>query len=261
MFEHRFWLQVLGDHSRFIFDSLAPGEVELAQTANHFILVFDQLLQRSRTELSVTDIQTLNQQALYYAMELRNFKLNLLKRLLTKEVTIHLPPTFINHMVNEVDEYLRILPYLIAGQTPPACHPLHYHLIWLPDASGHAATISSTVDPVETETRAKSDEYRRRFDQLFIKAYEMAGYLRANLEQFPALTRFNLDVELEIKLFQRFLEEIEELEINDQLLGTLSPLFPDHMAREECYYLTKLSQVSELEQPDCDPTQPRNEAD
>lgn len=28
LFEHRFWLQVLGDHARFIFDTLSPQETE-----------------------------------------------------------------------------------------------------------------------------------------------------------------------------------------------------------------------------------------
>jgi hypothetical protein len=85
----------------------------------------------------------------------------------------------------------------------------------------------------------------------------MGGYLRTNLHQFPSLSRFNGEVELEITLFKRFLEELKELRINNQALGKFSPLMADHMAREECYYLIKLSQVSEVKQPGCDPTTPR----
>lgn len=33
--EHRFWLQILGDHSRFIFLNLAPVETELLCTFAH----------------------------------------------------------------------------------------------------------------------------------------------------------------------------------------------------------------------------------
>ncbi|RYD05971.1 hypothetical protein N752_06920 [Desulforamulus aquiferis] len=66
-------------------------------------------------------------------------------------------------------------------------------------------------------------------------------------------------MELEILLFMGFLREIETLEISNQLLSTLTPLMPDHMFREECYYLTKLALASEVKQPACDPTKPRTE--
>lgn len=259
LFEHRFWLQVLGDHSRFILNALSPVEREPIQAATHFIHVFDQLLQTARSSLSHEEILVLNQQAFVQANEIRNLKLHILCRLLQGDIAVNLPPTFFNHMVNEVEEYLRILQFLMAGEQPPACHPLHYHLLWLPDASGHAVTVAKLADPVEKRISRKGEAYRELFDAFYIKATELAGYLRTNLEQFPALTRFNQEVELEIKLFTRFLNEIEEMELDDSLLGTLMPLMPDHMAREECYYLIKLSQVSEIEMPDCDPTQPRTE--
>jgi len=35
------------------------------------------------------------------------------------------------------------------------------------------------------------------------------------------------------------------------------PLMADHMAREECYYLTKLSQAGAAALPGCDATAPR----
>lgn len=85
----------------------------------------------------------------------------------------------------------------------------------------------------------------------------MAGYLRTNLSTFPALEKMNADVTLEIKLFQHFLLELEELELSAQALGTLSPLMADHMWREECYYLTKLAESTKTEKPNCDPAKPR----
>jgi len=42
-----------------------------------------------------------------------------------------------------------------------------------------------------------------------------------------------------------------------KVLGIISPLVLDHMFREECYYLTKLSMVSDTKEPDCDPGKPR----
>jgi hypothetical protein len=43
-FEHRFWLQILGDHSKFIHEALAPVQKEEIEMATLFIRVFDTLL-------------------------------------------------------------------------------------------------------------------------------------------------------------------------------------------------------------------------
>lgn len=62
-----------------------------------------------------------------------------------------------------------------------------------------------------------------------------------------------------MNLFMGFLNEIEELELSKEALGTFAPLMADHMMREECYYLTKLAETTDIEQPQCDPTKPRLE--
>ena len=49
VFEHQFWLQVLGDHSRFIHDSLYPSEKEDISKAASFIHQFDQLGSEAKT--------------------------------------------------------------------------------------------------------------------------------------------------------------------------------------------------------------------
>lgn len=258
-FEHRFWLQILGDHSRFIRDALTPSETENIYKANSFVQTFDLLLERTRDNMTESEIQILNQQAFQYASNLKEFKLELLRSQLQGQLSFHLPPTFLDHMVNELDEYLRVLSYLTSGQRPPLFHPLHHHHLWLLDANGHADAISQTLDGTEKHLIEKSNIFSRRFSQFYLKSVELAGYLRTHLSQFPALTRFNRDAELEMKVFIAFLQELETLEVSGELLGTLTPLLPDHMLREECYYLTKLSQVSEVTPPNCDPGKPRIE--
>lgn len=37
LYEHRFWLQVLGDHSRFFFKSLGPTEDKEISRTHYFI--------------------------------------------------------------------------------------------------------------------------------------------------------------------------------------------------------------------------------
>ena len=60
--------------------------------------------------------------------------------------------------------------------------------------------------------------------------------------------------------FKEFLNELKKGIIEKKILGTLVPLVPNHMFREECYYLMKLSMVSNIKKPECDPTKPRVES-
>jgi hypothetical protein len=254
-FEHQFWLQILGDHSRFIMDALAPSEQENIKIASEFKQIFDSLLKRAESEDSIK----LSVLAEKETLKLREFKLELLKKQLLGKVKVHLPPTFFNHMVNELDEYVRLLSYFKSKQIPPVFHELHYHLVWLLDATGHASAISANLDQVESTLIEKSDQFKKRFEHFYIKAVELAGYLRTNLSNFPALEKMNTDVSLEMKLFQNFLQEIKELKLSSKVLGNFPPLLADHMFREECYFLTKFLESAKLEKPDCDPAKPRVE--
>lgn len=253
--EHRFWLQILGDHSRFIFESLAPSETNDIQHAHYFIQTFDQLLQ----QVDGSDLLELSILAQKEVMKLRDFKLSIIERLLVGKIKIHLSPTFVSHMVSELEEYVRILQSLTNRQVPPPTHPLHHHLIWLLDAAGHAGAIADNMDQVEKILKKKGQKFLKEFEQFYLKAVEMTGYLRTNLTSFPALERFNQETSMEMVLFMNFLHELEELELNAQALGTFAPLMADHMMREECYYLTKLAETTELALPNCNPGKPRIE--
>lgn len=256
LFEHQFWLQVLGDHSRFILNALSPTELEKIQRTNNFIQIFDGLLEEAREPLNDINLEDLTQRAQRYSLEIREFKLQIIREHLIGDVKIELPPTFINHMVNEVEEYLRVIHWLLNKELPTA-HPIHFHTLWLPDASGHAGAIYCGLDSTERDLRYRSKEFMVIFEDLYIKADEFEGYLRTRLQAFPALSRLNTQVEVNVLLFMTFLKEIEEWRLTKKVVGTIMPLIANHMFREECYYLTKLSKVSEIKKPECDPTAPR----
>lgn len=257
-FEHLFWLQILGDHARFIRDSLYPSEKQTIEKAKGYVSLWDQYLQQVR-QGNVQDMTAFSKNVGEKAREFHRFKLDLIERSLFGKVKIHLSPTFLNHMVNELEEYLLVLSFLGKGDVPPLFHELHHHMLWLMDASGHAGAINDELDGIEKRLKEKSHLFSKHFDQFYIKAVEMKGYLRTNQHSFPALTRFNNEVELEMKIFKTFLEELEEMEMNETVLSTFSVLMADHMAREECYYLYKLAETTNGEFPECDPTKPRTE--
>lgn len=260
LFEHRFWLQILGDHSRFILNALSPQETQAIQLATILIETFDSLLRLARQPLDRGQILIVTQNAYIESLRLRQFKLFLLTQKLAAKINLNVTPTFINHMVNELDEYLTILNDLLAQQIPPVQHPVHHHLLWLLDGYGHATAIRSGLDAVEKRLIGQAEIFAQHFEGGYEKAVEMAGFLRTSLTDFPSLRRLNSEAEAEMLYFMDFLTELEQLVLTNQVLSELAPLLPDHMFREECYYLTKLARSApQVQEPHCDPTRPRIE--
>ncbi|GIN91038.1 hypothetical protein J22TS1_20890 [Siminovitchia terrae] len=258
-FEHEFWLQVLGDHSRFILESLSFVESRDIDQAKEFKRIFDGLLQEARRQNDLKGLVTLTEKAAGHVAHFKNFKLSLLKRSLVKQIKIHLSPTFINHMINELEEYERIISFLKKEESPPVVHESHHHLLWLQDAYGHAGAINDNMDSVEKRLKEQSQLFTEHFEDFYLKAVELAGYLRTKMYEFPALARLNKDTKLEIEAFQMFLNELLELEISAKALGTFPALMADHMFREECYYLYKLAESTKEGTPSCNPAKPRIE--
>lgn len=258
LWEHNFWLQILGDHSRFILNALSPGETHFIQQAARFVNLFDDLLKESRKPILDEKLHDLNYKAYSAAMEIRELKLNILAKQIGEKIYINLPPTFINHMINEVEEYICILNDLIK-ENISAARDIHLHMLWLPDGVGHADSIVSTLDMTQKELIKKSKEYSKLFTNLYLDVLEYRGYTRTGICEFPALSKLNRDASDVMSCFKKFLKELEVGIIEKEILGTLSPLMADHMFREECYYLTKLAMVAGTKNPTCDPTKPRTE--
>lgn len=260
LYEHRFWLQIMGDHSRFIFFSLAPTETEYLMIAQEFILLFDRLLEEANQSLKGNDPDQFNKKVYQAVEQLRDFKLELLAMSLSSDVKTHLPPSFYNDMLNELEEYLYIIQCFL-NNMPLHMHPVHDHMLWLSDAVGHAASIAAELDFAEADLIAAANKYQMQFQNLYLKSLLMNGYLRTELDDFPSLTRLNDQAASIILDFIDFLDSLRDKRSDHKVLGTLMPLMADHMSREECYYLRKLSvHTPTVRRPDCDPTRPRTEA-
>lgn len=259
LFENRFWLQIMGDHARFIFFSLAPTESEYLVTSQEFIILFDQLLDQSHKHLSETELNGLYRKAYEATYRLREFKLELLTMSLTSDFKSHLTSSFYNGMLNELEEYLFILNSLMTGHSP-LLHPLHYHMLWLADAAEHAASLTATLDNIEKKQINQSNQYEIEFQDLYLKALTMNGFLRTQLLEFPSLDKYNEQAKNMIADFMEYLENLRDQRLDIKILGSLMPLMADHMAREECYYMWKLYQTTNnIKKPECDPTRPRVE--
>lgn len=260
IYELRFWLQILGDHARFIKNSLIPDHPNMSMIAANFIELFDRLLEKVMEPKVAEDliIKTNLTEILQITLSFRDFKRELLADRLKNQFITTLPPIFYNHMLNELENFLKVLADIESGQ-PREESILGQHLLWSLDAAAHAASITSDLDKVEYRLKEISSKFEKIFDHFYIRAVELTGYFRSNPPSAaPLLEAYNRNMVGQMKEFMAFLEELKIGLSEKRIAGRLWPLIPDHMVREECYYLLKIADNQpNLSIPDCDPGRPR----
>lgn len=276
-----FWAGVFRDHATFIYDGLSPKERRAAEVAAAFQHRFSTLHEEaeglarsmglrgpagSRPVTGADDLPLLERlqgaelaqyqqaaESLARRMtdaiqSLKAFKEELIGQKLSCAITLRLSPTLLQHMVNEAEEGYRTLTGLReAANLPPSLEALHHHLLWLPDASGHAASLHSGLDPTEQQLLDATTQFKRIFDGMEIKALELYSMLRIAPRMVGALRRLNRDTMTEIATFRAFLAEMREHLEGCEILGSLTPLFADHMLREELYYTEQITALQEQE--------------
>jgi hypothetical protein len=232
--ENAFWLGVLLDHIDFM-DLAIPAKYSLLRQR------LEELRSQGQSiveDTSSDDIQV-SEAALKFAQDVTEFKKGLLERKLTELSDIQMDPTFISHMLNEVEEYITILTgFLLHGEVPKR-KLLDYHKLWLLDIDGHLVTIKKNLDPIEKILRKAAGEKGKKFKHFFLKALELIGYLRAT-QDFPELRQFNEDMIKETEEYLLFISELNQLLLQGTLPGTITVQMLEHMTREQEYYLSKI---------------------
>ncbi len=229
LFEHRFWIQILGDHLRFFKLTLSRKEKDILYQVRNLIEKGDAL----QNDADVNKVVLAD--VLDFVEQVKELKKMILALLLKSEIEINLPPTFINHMLNELEEYERILnANEYSGKIQANIWDAHY--LWLSDAAGHAASLLQTIDPIEKLKMKEILKSHKIFDKLFHKSIECIGYTRSELTNFAALDRLTEEAVEEMMVFVNILTNLKEERIDASILGILNPLMVDHMIREECYY-------------------------
>jgi hypothetical protein len=229
-FENKFFLQILGDHARFIHKSLSPTEEELIEDTIYARDAADELLERARGNRSINNIDD-------FLGSINDLKTEVASRLLTGEIDINMDATFVNHMRNELDEYRKILDGVEPVNTIPV------HKLWLLDAAGHSDALICRLDPTEELRRKRLKKLKKHFDKLFHQTLEFEGFQRF-VDEWPAISALDEKSETHIRLFINDLEELFEGRQAKTILGIFPILMPDHMIREENYYLFNISRFN-----------------
>jgi hypothetical protein len=238
-----FWIQIMSDHACFIKNSLQPDNPNQLLIAENLIAVWDRMRQKMKEVRAVAP--DVVDEILGVVLSFREFKRELLGATLRHDRVTTLPPTFYNHMLNELEEFLKVLSEIQAGSVI-SCNTLGNHLVWVLDAAGHAAIIGSNLDKAEALYREEAKAFENAFDKMYLKTVELTGYYRSDSEAVkPVLQWFNRQVTELMKEFISFLTELKEGIAQHQILGNLCSLLPDHMIQEENYYLQKIEATSE----------------
>jgi hypothetical protein len=245
--EMEFWTHILRDHALFQYTSLSPKETETARMTQYFLGMFEQLHQEvlsADEEQSPTVIAEIINNNKTAVTQFVQFKKVLLTELLKCGLEMSMTPTFLNHMINEAMEYYRILCLATDGvETSKGLEMLRLHTIWLPDASGHAKFIASQLDGIEGPNIDEAEDFMEEFDELFKKANELHIMMDRTRLCDGIINHFNADVAKVIDEFVSFLEMLKTLrkECRITAAGTFSYLVPDHMIREEQYYMYRIN--------------------
>lgn len=225
--EVAFWRSILADHAEFARDGLGPEEKAAVERAEGLRRRLAEPPEGRRAETTVAEAQ-----------ELIAFQRQLLHRLLAGRVVLHLRPVDLSHMIKEAEEFLRLAGVLPLPSSPVG-RLLHLHWFWLEDAAYHSPFIALALDPAE---RVLSERYRcfeKLLLDLSLKARHQAevliqtGYGPAAVRELTRESR--RATESHVAELERLKEDILrcELEIDAK------PVVPDHMIREERYYLNQ----------------------
>lgn len=257
-YDSRFWLQLLGDHARLVFRSLSPDETQEASEAQGFIARLDGLLEEARKSGGKEALKSLSGRAEKAAQDFRKYILHLLKRQITGDLSIDLNPATLSMIVNSAEIYLDILRAYLAGRQP-SFNALILYSFWLQNIYIDSLNIQNDIGILYFEERQKAGEFADLFLKLYNTASIIDGLHRTGLNDFPAQDKFNDQVQGTMIAYAEYLVDLINLIAGHQYIGGLSLLFVDSTYRQLCYFMTKLSEVSTVKAPVCDPSSPRME--
>lgn len=169
--EGAFWFEVLSDHTDFIHDALSPDSTALARRVEQARASLQRLQVEARAMLSGAalpeSLETMRR-GLAAATELRDLKHQILQAQLDCRLTIGLPPTFVQHTINEAEEAMRTFRHLAEDGEPPAPQPHHLGHEVEPEVG--AQPVPAHKGPVDLALAAESARIAKAGDSAAIAA-------------------------------------------------------------------------------------------
>lgn len=252
--EHVFWLEVLCDHAYFVRDHLSVSEGKYVQTAEQYIQLFDDLLKQ--LDLLSPNVVHNDPSAMEFSRRVWpiakgyfEFEGALQALRIENAVNLNLSPTYLNGTLNENQEYLRILTYLVKGSDPVPLSLVQLMDLWLEDQLGHAVLFKNLIDPIEIMVSKQTDLYIGKYQAFIVQNHHLKGYLRFKEPGFARQTDFAVEVGKTTLEMSRFIYAMTMKYKGNKLLNKETLRFLIHHFPETCYFIKKLSHyASQLQQ-------------
>lgn len=227
-------LRILQDHMIFI----DKRSKIYANEANQYL---NRILQLKREVTYPIRPEKINNQVIDVIEDVRNFKRNILADLLSGPPQIQLPPTFISHMLNELEKFRFMFYYFKAhGELPPV-NTLNEHKLWLLDIEGHLGGIHDNLDAVEKLLRKRLCKQQKVFKALHAKTLEFIGYIKHGVVGGNHLSQLDSDSSQAVMVYLNLVREVLQFRDSNLALGTIDSHMLLHMIFEEIYYLRLLT--------------------
>lgn len=229
----RFWLRIIQDHMVFIMErTLMESHGKIAT----------QLYNRTEELKNTSNILNKLTELILLVTEVRQFKIQLLNINSNTKPEVLLPPTFISHMLNEIEKFNFILIFYAQNKQLPPIFSLNEHELWLADICGHLQTIKDNLDPVEQLLAKRVYKHKKLFQKLHNKAIEFICYTKHEIVPANAVATLNQQAALETLVYLALVREILALIENKSALGILDERMLIHMFFEQVYFLKSLNQ-------------------
>jgi hypothetical protein len=239
-----FWLRVLQDHMIFISSRSQKYKAHAESYLEHITQLKLKVPKQS-------DLKAVTEEIIAIIEVIRDFKRLLLDDLTNHlgEPTVLLPPTFISHMLNELEKFRFLVHHVkINGSLPPV-YSLNEHELWLIDIAGHLGAIRDNLDETDKMLRRQAYKQCKIFAKLHAKAVEFICYLKHEVIPENAISGLTALADVETLLYLHFVKEVLELTERKQALGILDSRMLIHMLFEELYYLKNLQIATNLYDP------------
>lgn len=235
-----FWSGIMRDHALFHENAFTAKEVSYLQTSMYYKNYFHNTLKKFENCKNIEEEMLSGLLAVLDSFI--EYKKDLLRGLLMCRIQMNLPPTLINHQLNEAMEFRHLLIMPKESIVGTAAELVSRIKIWLADGSVHASALISFLDPSETLIAAETQMFREKLDKLLKKASELEMMLE-KVDLYNGVFMLLAEETIEwLENFTSFLDKIKELRDQCKVLGngTMSPILPDHLMREHMYYISKI---------------------
>lgn len=279
--ENRFWLRIMKEHALFLSEGFSRRDNPLVAQANRFFEEFDQLLREASAlqPRRAEDVLEFNERVIVRVADFRNFKQEVLIKMILGRIQSFNFPLLIDHIRREAEYFITTLTRLNRGIDEPVDAAIvRENVFWLRIMADHSRFIQHLLDPSERGLIAAAGQFAQEFDRLLAQARDLesmvqgaspvliivGGHLldevslvriheaeerrreederRALIEPPPpALARLTGDARRAAEEIRDFKRTAQTLVAESRALSLINPLLADHVRREAEKFLQVLA--------------------